>query len=154
VDGEGRLTVGIWPQHKHALKFNLIFSVAMKRGHWENAVSEILNDHGIPFHTYSRKNQFSIAVTGNRAVKMLIEVLLPYLVVKKALAEKLLLFPKAPKRNRFSQIDSSYLDGVCEITDFVRAFNKSKNRKHKWNGTTIKKFYEEVARGRFPEPRV
>ncbi len=74
-------------------------------------------------------------------MKRLIALVLPYLVVKKPLAEKLLTFPKAPARNRFVQIDKSYLDEICTIVDFVREFNKGKNRRHKWNSKTIREFY-------------
>jgi hypothetical protein len=141
VDGEGCLTVGIWPQHVRTLKFNLLFSISMKRGDWEAVASSVLTDHQIPFHTSQRKNQFGIIINGNESVKKLIHVLSPYLVVKKPLAEKLLTFPKAPPRNRFSSIDDSYLDEVCQVVDYVRRFNRSKNRRHKWDGKTIRSFY-------------
>lgn len=68
-------------------------------------------------------------------------MVLPYLVVKKPLAARLLEFPAAPGRNRFSPVDRSYLDEICTIVDFVRAFNKGKNRRHKWNSRTIGEFY-------------
>jgi hypothetical protein len=40
------------------------------------------------------------------------------------------------------KIDVSYLKEVVEMVDFVREFNKGKNRKHKWNSRTISDFYE------------
>ena len=77
------------------------------------------------------------------AVKKLIGVLKPYLVVKKPIAEVFASFPIAPGRNRFSQIDKSYLDAVCEKVDSVRLLNKGKNRGHKWDGETIRLFYNK-----------
>ncbi len=74
-------------------------------------------------------------------MKKLISVVIPYLVVKKPLAKRLLDFPKAPARNRFVSVDRFYLDEICEVVDFVRGFNKGKNRRHKWNGRTIREYY-------------
>jgi hypothetical protein len=113
----------------------------MKRGDWERVASSVLTENRIPFHTSKRKNQYGIIVNSTRSVKRLIEVLSPYLVVKKPLADRLLTFPMAPPRNRFRPIDESYLDEVCQIVDYVRHFNKSKNRSHKWDGRTIRSFY-------------
>jgi len=73
----------------------------------------------------------------------LIQYLLPYLVVKKPLAERLNAFPKAPARNRFTWVDGSYLDSICDLVDYVREFNKGKNRKHKWDGAAIRRFFHE-----------
>lgn len=75
-------------------------------------------------------------------MKKLIAFFLPYLVVKHPLALRFLSFPNAPARNRFAKIDDSYLKEVGEMVDFVREFNKGKNRKHKWNSKTISNFYE------------
>ncbi len=75
-------------------------------------------------------------------VKKLISLVLPHLVVKKPLARRLLSFPKAPPRNRFIGVDTVYLDEICEVVDFVRKFNRSKNRKHKWDSRTIREFYD------------
>ncbi len=76
-------------------------------------------------------------------MKKLIRIILPYLVVKKPLAEKLIQFPKAPPRNRFKRISGVYLDEICELVDFVREFNKGKNRMHTWDGRTIREFFNE-----------
>ena len=115
----------------------------MKSGNWEIVAEWILKSHQIPFHTRRRKNQFEMTVSGHRSVKNLIGVLKPYLVVKKPIAEVLASFPIAPARNRFSEIDKSYLDVVCEKVDSVRLLNKGKNRGHKWDGKTIRLFYNE-----------
>lgn len=146
VDGEGCFTVAIWAQHKHTLKFGLMFSISMKAGRWAIEASHLLQHYAIPFHMRNRRNQVEMVVNSHKSVKKLINILVPYLVVKRPLAERLLGFPEAPPRNRFREIDSSYLDSVCEIVDFVREFNRGKNRRHKWNSTTIRLFYE-VARG-------
>jgi len=113
----------------------------MKNGAWQAAVQRILMSHRIPFHTRQRKNQFEITVNSHKSVKRLIQVVKPYLVVKKQLVEELASFPVAPARNRFSQIDRLYLDAVCEKIDFVRRFNKGKNRRYKWDSKTIRSFY-------------
>ena len=73
----------------------------------------------------------------------MISILLPYLVVKKPLAERLAAFPIAPSRNRFTWIEDSYLDAICNLVDHVREFNKGKNRRHKWDGNTIRNFFKE-----------
>jgi hypothetical protein len=115
----------------------------MKQGDWAEHVSQILNRHGIPFHIRNRKNQFEITFSSGVAVKRLIRILLPYLVVKKPLAEKLATFPKAPSRNRFTWVDNSYLEEICNLVDYVRKFNQGKNRKHKWDGDAIRNFFKE-----------
>jgi len=143
VDGEGCFTISIYVQHKRSLKFALVFSISMKTGTWQTFAQEILGFHEIPFHTRKRKNQFEITVTGRKSVTKLIGVLKPYLVVKVPIAEALADFPAAPRRNRFSPIDDSYLDAVCEKVDFVRRFNKGKNRPHKWDGKMIRAFYKK-----------
>ncbi len=114
----------------------------MKEGAWFAVVEDILRRHEIRFAARRRKNQIEVHVEGHLAVKRLITVVLPYLVVKQPLAKRLLSFPKAPARNRFVTIDESYLNAVCEIVDFVREFNRGKNRKHKWDSKTIRDFYD------------
>ena len=113
----------------------------MKQGTWAEKVSAILRRYNIPFHIRTRKNQFEITVSSGAEVRRLIGILLPYLVVKKPLAERLASFPKAPPRNRFTRIDDSYLDEICDLVDFVRTFNKGENRRHRWDGNTIRKFF-------------
>lgn len=142
IDGEGCFTIGVSVQHKHSLKFDLRFSISMKKGYWQSTAEEILNSHQIPYHTRERKNQYEIVVNGHKSVKGLIGVLMPHLVVKKPLPKNLANFPNGPARNRFSPIDSSYLNEVCNHVDFVRRFNKGKNRRHKWKGKTIRQFYK------------
>lgn len=115
----------------------------MKQGEWAEHVSQILNRHGIPFNVRIRKNQFEITVSSGVAVKRLIGILLPYLVVKKPLAQKLAAFPRAPARNRFTWVDDTYLKEICNLVDYVRRFNKGKNRKHKWDGNAIRSFFNE-----------
>ena len=115
----------------------------MKQGAWAHEVAIIFESHGIPYHIRTRKNQFEISVSSGMAVRRLIRLLLPYLVVKKPLAQRLLTFPRAPARNRFTPVDETYLDEVCNLVDFVRAFNRGKNRKHKWDGATIRRFFVE-----------
>ena len=110
---------------------------------WADHVSQILESHRIPFHIRTRKNQFEITVSSGVAVKRLIAILLPYLVVKKPLAEKLAAFPEAPARNRFTWIDGSYLDAICNLVDYVREYNRGKNRRHKWDGSTIRNFFKK-----------
>ena len=141
VDGEGCFTLSISVQHKKSLHISPRFSISMKQGEWAKRVAEILNLHGIPFHQRTRKNQYEITVSSGTAVRKLIDILLPYLVVKKRLAQRLTKFPMAPPRNRFTPIDRVYLDEICELVDFVRAFNKGKNRRHRWDGKTIRAYF-------------
>jgi len=115
----------------------------MKQGAWAHEVINIFESHEIPYHIRTRKNQFEISVSSGSAVRRLIRLLLPYLVVKKPLAQRLLTFPRAPARNRFTRTDGSYLSEICNLVDFVRAFNRGKNRKHKWDGAAIKRFFDE-----------
>ncbi len=79
-------------------------------------------------------------MNGQESVKRLISLILPSLVVMKPLAEKLLKFPAAPRRNRYTELDDSYLDAMCNVVDFTREFNKGKNREHKWNGESIRSY--------------
>jgi hypothetical protein len=141
VDGEGCFTLSIYVQHRHALRFDLVFAISMKEGAWFSEAAQVLIIHDIRFSARRRKNQIEVHVEGHDRVKKLIRVLLPHLVVKRPLAQKLLSFPRAPTRNRFSTISGSYLSEICEIVDFVREFNRSKNRRHKWNSRSIKEFY-------------
>lgn len=143
VDGEGCFTVSISKQHKHSLKLGLRFEISMKQGSWSLAAGALLQGYGIPFHTRVRKNQFQITVSGNEAVKLLIGILLPHLVVKKPLAQRLRGFPRAPRRNRFTKIDMRYVDAISATIDYVRRFNKGKNRRYKWDGNTIRAFYRK-----------
>jgi hypothetical protein len=103
--------------------------------------SVILRAHRIPFHVRERKNQAELTISSGVAVRRFIRIILPYLIVKKPLAQRLLDFPAAPARNRFTWVDGSYLDEICRLVDFVRLFNKGKNRKHKWDGRTIREFF-------------
>ncbi|MDV3277855.1 MAG: LAGLIDADG family homing endonuclease [Nitrososphaerales archaeon] len=141
IDGEGCFTLSIYRQHERALRFDLVFSISMKEGAWFPFVTAVLRKHRIPFSTRRRKNQVEVRVQGHSTVKRLIAIVLPYLVVKRPLASKLLHFPTAPARNRFVAIDESYVRRICETVDFVREFNSGKNRKHKWNSKTIGDFY-------------
>lgn len=125
----------------HALRFDLVFSISMKEGTWYPEVARVLSQHEIRFNARRRKNQIEVHVGGHARVKKLIGVLLPYLVVKQPLARKLLTFPISPPRNRFTSISESYLAEICEMVDFVREFNRGKNRRHKWNSRTIREFY-------------
>jgi len=119
------------------------FLISMRQGVWAQEVSEILQLHQIPFHVRKRRKQFEITVSSGVAVKKLIVLLLPYLVVKRPLALRLAAFPKAPARNRFTWIDGSYLDRICDLVDYVREFNKGKNRKHKWDSAAIRRFFQK-----------
>jgi len=141
IDGEGCFTPSIYRQHENALRFDTVFSISMKEGAWFRAVSKILKRHDIGFNWRHRRNQIDLHVEGHHRVKKLISIVIPYLVVKKPLAKRLLTFPKAPARNRFVPVDRPYLNEICDIVDFVREFNKGKNRRHKWNGRTIREFY-------------
>lgn len=142
VDGEGCFTICIYKQHRHTLKFELRFSISMREGEWVEVASNLLRLHGIPYHARRRKNQIEIRVNGQKSVKRLILILLPNLVVKKPLALKLLDFPTAPHRNRFSHADKLYLEAICALVDYTRKFNRGKNRRHKWNGNSIRSFFE------------
>jgi len=115
----------------------------MKEGVWAKEVSSILQHHQIPYHIRRRKNQAELTVSSGKAIKKLIGLVLPYLVVKKPLALRLLDFPTAPSRNRFTRIDQSYVDAVCELVDYVRHLNKGKNRSYKWNGDAIRVHFQE-----------
>jgi len=115
----------------------------MKQGRWAKVAGDILQEHQIPFHMRRRRNQFEMMVSSGIAVKRMIGFLLPYLVVKKPLAQRLANFPKAPARNRFTWINGEYLVEICDLVDFVREFNRGKNRKHKWNGLTIRRFFQK-----------
>jgi hypothetical protein len=142
IDGEGCFTITIGPQHKHILKFSLMFIISMKEGDWVGPVSAILSSNDIPFHSRRRKNQLEITINSQKSVKKMIGLVLPYLVVKRPLAEKLLTLPAAPPRNRFTEIDAPYLKTVCGIVDYVRVLNRGKNRRHKWNSGSILSFYD------------
>ena len=142
VDGEGCLTVGVYRQHRRTLKFELRFSISMREGDWVRVASDLLRLRGIPFHTRKRKNQVELRVNGRKSVGRLISIILPSMIVKKALAQKLLEFPAAPRRNRYTKVDDSYLNAICSLVDYTRAFNKGKNRKHKWNGNSIRSYME------------
>ncbi|MDA4134023.1 MAG: hypothetical protein OK441_00440 [Thaumarchaeota archaeon] len=142
IDGEGCFTFSIYHQHHHTLRFDPVFCISMKDGVWYAVVERILREHDIQFSTRRRKNQIEVRLEGHIRVKKLIAFFLPYLVVKHPLALRFLSFPNAPARNRFAKIDDSYLKEVGEMVDFVREFNKGKNRKHKWNSKTISNFYE------------
>ena len=114
----------------------------MKEGPWADEVARILTRHGIPFHRRRRRNQIEITVSSGVAVKRMIRFLIPYLVVKRPLAQRLAHFPKAPARNRSTWIDGSYLDEICDLVDYVREFNRGKNRRHKWDGAAIRRFFQ------------
>ncbi len=115
----------------------------MKCGSWADKVGAILRRHRIRYHIRTRKNQFEITISSGIEVQRLIDILLPHLVVKRPLAKRLKAFPKAPPRNRFKRIDDSYLEEICDLVDFVRRFNKGKNRRHKWDGYTIRRFFNK-----------
>ncbi len=143
VDGEGCFSISISRQHEHSLKLSLRFEISIKLGDWSSVATDLLASRGIPFHTHKRKNQFQVTVNGNRAVKRLIEILLPHLVIKKPLAKRLLTFPVAPSRNRFSKINGVWLGEISAIVDFVRIFNSGKSRPYKWDGNLVRAFYQE-----------
>jgi hypothetical protein len=143
IDGEGCFSVSVYIQHKHALKFSPFFAISMKSGSWQETVQLILRRHRIPFHTRFRKNQCEIAITGHESVKRLIQVVKPHLVVKRQVAEALLDFPTAPPRNRFIRPNRKYLEEACARIDLIRLLNKGKNRRYKWDGEAIRKFYDE-----------
>jgi len=120
------------------LKFSLIFSISMKSGDWQVVAEELLRANQIPLHARNRKNQHEINITGRSSVKKLIELPMTNLVVKGPIARELEHFPSAHPRNRFSSVNA-----VCEKVDFVRNFNKGKNRPRKWDGRAIRLYYEK-----------
>ena len=95
----------------------------MKEGDWVRPVSAILSSNDIPFHCRRRKNQLEVSINSQKSVRKMIALVLPYLVVKEPLAEKLLTLPAAPRRNRFTEINTSHLKTVCGIVDYGRVFN-------------------------------
>ena len=67
----------------------------------------------IPFYFRRRKNQIEATVSSGITVNNLIVLVLPYLVVRRPLAEQLL------------------------------DFNKGKNRRHRWDGSSIRSFFDK-----------
>ena len=143
IDGEGCFTLSISIQHKHSLRISPKFSISMRSGIWVRAAGSILRFNRIPFHSRLRRNQDEIVVSGIQAVSRLLRLTIPYLVVKKPLAVRLADFPRAPRRNAFTPINSAYLERICNLVDYVRRFNRGKNRKHRWNGEAVRRFYQE-----------
>ncbi len=140
IDGEGCFTLSISKQHRRSLQIAPRFSISMKEGLWEKEVRTILETHHIPFHVRKRLNQTELVVSSGVAVRRMISFLLPGLVVKRPLAAKLMAFPRAPPRNRFAPIDPDYVTTVCNLVDYVRSFNKGKNRKRKWDGRAVRDY--------------
>lgn len=143
IDGEGCFTLSISVQHKHSLHISPRFIISMKQGQWAKEVSVILVSHQIPFHIRKRRNQLELTVSSGLAVQRLIRFVIPYLVVKKPLAARLRSFPKAPNRNRYTWVSGSYIEAVAELIDFVRQFNKGRNRRHRWDGKRVRDFFKE-----------
>ena len=141
IDGEGCFTLSISVQHVRSLHIPPRFSISIKEGDWVKHATSIMVEHDIPFHARRRKGQVEVVVSSGKGTQSLIRIVSPYLVVKRPLALRLLEFPTAPPRNRFASIDRRHLAKLCELVDFVREFNRGKNRRHKWDGKTILEYF-------------
>ena len=142
ADGEACFTLRIHKfSHHSGLNIDPYFSLSMKTGEWVRVVSEILLKHGVKFRTRQRKGQTEIQVAGLTNTSKLITMLLPYSVVKKPLMEKLLQLKPRPRRNRFVPPDPASVREIATLVDFVREFNRRKNRPFKWTSRAILEHY-------------
>ncbi len=145
IDGEGCFTVSIRKHHKSTLKVTPIFVIQMKNGSWVDEATRILKNIGIKHYARKRRNQIEISVRHWKNVKPLIQVILPFSVVKKPLIEKLFSYNARPKRNRFVPPNQKVVKEIANLVDFVRKFNRGKNRPYKWTGNMVLDFYNSYS---------
>ena len=142
IDGEGCFTVSVRKHHKSTLKITPIFSIQMKDGSWVEEVIKILNDVDVKHYVRKRKNQIEISVKCWKNIIPLIRMLLPFSIVKKPLMKRFLTYRPKPVRNRFIPPDPKIIGELAELIDFVRNFNRGKNRPYKWTGKRILEFFK------------
>jgi len=141
IDGEGCFTLNIIKQHTTALKVTPVFSIQMKNGEWIKDVLKILNKLNIKHYHRERKNQTEISVKHWKNILPFIRAIKPFSVVKRPLIERFLLYNPRPIRNRFIPTNPKIIIETANFVDFVREFNRGKNRPYKWSRDTILNFF-------------
>jgi|GEM_PF-1698713 hypothetical protein len=142
VDGEGCFSIHVAERnhHGHHLSYQGRFIISMKSGHWSESAAKILRTSGVLFHQTVRNEQTSIAaVEGWKQTQKLGKLLVQHLIVKRTLVDRLLEYEPA-SNNRFPS--RKVVQCRPKLLDFVRDFNKGKNRRYKWTGSMIMRFYE------------
>ena len=142
MDGEGCYTINISKHHKYALKIEPRISLSMKMAPWVNKVKRLFEEYSITYFANGRQYNQMEFVIRNQSAKNLINLLLPFSEIKKPVMSKILELPSRAHRNRFVPMQQDYIDKIVEVVDFVRKFNYSKNRKHKWDGALIRMYYK------------
>lgn len=143
IDGEGCFTLNIRKQHTAALKVTPVFSIQMKNGKWLKNVLEILKKLNIKYYYRERKNQAEISVKHWKNILPFIRAIKSFSVVKRPLIEQFLLYKPKPIRNRFISTNPKIIRETANFVDFVREFNRGKNRPYKWSGNKVLNFFEE-----------
>ena len=142
VDGEGCFTLSIRKNHKSALKVSPMFLIQLKDGNWVKKVTRVLEELKIKYYTRNRKNQVEISVGYWKNVLPLVQALISHSIIKKPLMRKFLShYNPRSVRNRFVPPDPKIVKKTAELVDFVRKFNKGKNRPYKWDGEKVLEFF-------------
>jgi hypothetical protein len=143
IDGEGCITVNVRKQHVSTLKITPVFSIQMKDGSWLAEAMGILDALNIPYYARKRKNQTEVSVRHWKNILPFLKSIKDYSVVKRPIMERLLCYRPKPLRNRFVSADIRTVKEMAELVDFVRRFNRGKNRPYKWDGNKILEFFEK-----------
>jgi len=143
IDGEGCFSLSCEMQ-RGKVKVTPFSSISMKKGSWSSIFIVTLEEHGVKTTTRNRKGQTEVKVKGWKQVKHLIALLVNICLVKKPLMEKLLEYEPRKRKNRHMPLDLDELKRTAELIDFVRAFNKGKNRPYKWTGKKFLAAYQQT----------
>lgn len=140
IDGEGCFSLST-SIRGNSILIEPYFSISMKSGNWEVEVKKILESLDIKYLLRYRKGQTEYKCGNWMRVKKLCTAIVNYSIVKKGIIVKLLQYNLIPKRNRYVKISKTTIDQIADLVDFVREFNKGKNRPYKWTGDVIKQFF-------------
>jgi len=141
IDGEGCFTISVRKQHVSTLKITPIFSIQMKDSDWVREVVSILGESEIKYYMRKRRNQIEISIRHWKNILPFIKIIKQYSVVKKPIIEKFLKYKPKAIRNRFVSANPQTIKETALLVDFVREFNRGKNRPYKWTGDKVLEFF-------------
>jgi hypothetical protein len=116
-------------------------SVAMKEGKWLKIFVSLASSLGIRYYSRPRKGVMEFTVQGWDNVKRLPAAIKDFSVVKRPLIDALLSNNARHPRRVMSAEAEAEIKELARLVDFIRSFNRGKNRPYYWTGEKILKFY-------------
>jgi hypothetical protein len=141
IDGEGCFSLDVRRERRSSLRFQPKFLLSAKKGSWVPIVLQILRENGIGYTHRERRGQFEITIASWIRFRRLGNLIKDYLVIKKPLLERILSYSNRTHKFWSNISVFNEVNEMAELVDFVRAFNKGKNRPYVWTGQKVMEYY-------------